>query len=167
VRKPANRPSRRHHLVDAAVELFSLEPWEVITVADIVERAGMTPATFYYHFSSREELLEEIVRDFAQKWLGMVERLLDSAETPDELCAVAMALLDEIDATGQEAKIFFLSTAKEPLMAERIRSDARRQLIRLGLAEPHRMLGPRRFRAELAKLSRVATGFAVSAEQPS
>jgi len=130
VRKPANRPSRRHHLVDAAVELFSLEPWEVITVADIVERAGMTPATFYYHFSSREELLEEIVRDFAQKWLGMVERLLDSAETPDELCAVAMALLDEIDATGQEAKIFFLSTAKEPLMAERIRSDARRQLIR-------------------------------------
>jgi hypothetical protein len=29
------------------------------------------------------------------------------------------------------------------------------------------MLGPRRFRAELAKLSRVATGFAVSAEQPS
>jgi AcrR family transcriptional regulator len=200
VRKPANRPSRRHHLVDAAVELFSLEPWEVVTVADIVERAGMTPATFYYHFSSREELLEEIVRDFAQKWLGMVERLLDSAETPDELCAVAVALLDEIDATGQEAKIFFLSTAKEPLLTERIRSDARRQLIRsatrtvcrlapdrdpatahvngvamvvlyemaarsrLGLAEPHRMLGPRRFRAELAKLSRVATGFAVSAE---
>jgi hypothetical protein len=35
---------------------------------------------------------------------------------------------------------------------------------RLGLAEPHRTLGPRRFRAELAKLSRVATGFAVSAE---
>jgi AcrR family transcriptional regulator len=199
-RKPANRPSRRHHLVDAAVELFSLEPWEVITVADIVERAGMTPATFYYHFSSREELLEEIVRDFADKWIGMVERLLDAAATPDALCDVAVALLDEIDAAGQEAKIFFLSTAKEPLLAERIRSDARRRLIRsateavcrlapdrgpagahvngvamvvlyemaarsrLGLAEPHRALGPRRFRAELAKLSRAATGFPGSAE---
>src|SRR6516225_3497246 len=89
VRKPANRPSRRHYLVDAAVELFSLEPWEVVTVADIVERAGMTPATFYYHFSSREELLEEIVQDFARKWIGMVERLLDAADTPDALCAVA------------------------------------------------------------------------------
>jgi len=200
VRKPANRPSRRHHLVDAAVELFSLEPWEVITVADIVERAGMTPATFYYHFSSREELLEEIVQDFARKWVAMVEQLLDMADTPDALCDVAVALLDEIDEAGREARIFFLSTAKEPLMAERIRGDARRQLIRsaadavrrlipdrdparagvngvamvvlyemaarsrLGLAEPHRALGPRRFRAELAKLSRVATGLAETAE---
>jgi AcrR family transcriptional regulator len=201
--KPANRPSRRHHLVDAAVELFSLEPWDFITVADIVERAGMTPATFYYHFSSREELLEEIVQDFAQKWIGMVERLLEAADTPDELCDVAVALLDEIDAAGQSAKVFFLSTAKEPLQAERIRSDARKKLIlsatkavrrlapgrdrasahvngvamvvlyemaarsRLGLAELHRTLGPRRFRAELSNLSRVATGFAVSADPSS
>jgi len=84
-RKPANRPSRRHHLIDAAVELFSLEPWEFITVADIVERAGMTPATFYYHFSSREQLLEEIVQDLAQKWIDMGERLLAAAGTPDAL----------------------------------------------------------------------------------
>ena len=34
----------------------------------------------------------------------------------------------------------------------------------LGLAEPYRTLGPRRFRAELAKLSRVSTGFPDSAE---
>jgi hypothetical protein len=30
----------------------------------------------------------------------------------------------------------------------------------LGLADAYRTLGPRRFRAELAKLSRVSTGFA-------
>jgi AcrR family transcriptional regulator len=160
----------------------------------------MTPATFYYHFSSREQLLEEIVQDFAQKWIGMVEGLLEPADTPGALCDVALAVLDEIDAAGQAARIFFLSTAKEPLQAERIRSDARRKLIlsatkavhrlapdrdrasvhingvamvvlyemaarsRLGLAEPHRTLGPRRFRAELSNLSRVATGFAVSAD---
>jgi AcrR family transcriptional regulator len=202
-RRPANRPSRRHHLIDAAVELFSLEPWEVITVADIVERAGMTPATFYYHFSSREQLLEEIVADFAGKWLATVERLLEAADTPEALCNVAAALLDEIDAAEQAARIFFLSTAKEPLDAERVRGDARRRLVlsaakavrrldpgrdratahvngvamvvlyemaarsRLGLAEPHRTLGPRRFRAELSNLSRVATGFAATGEPSS
>jgi AcrR family transcriptional regulator len=199
-RKPANRPSRRHYLIDAAVELFSLEPWEFITVADIVERAGMTPATFYYHFSSREQLLEEIVQDFAQKWIDMVERLLAAADTPDALSDVAGQLLDEIDESGPVAKIFFLSTEKEPLLAERIRTDARKRLIRsatkavrrldpsrdrarahvngvamivlyemaarshLGLADAYRTLGPRRFRIELAKLSRVSTGFADTAE---
>jgi AcrR family transcriptional regulator len=200
--RPANRPSRRHLLIDAAVELFSLEPWEVITVADIVERAGMTPATFYYHFSSREQLLEEIISDFARKWIGTVERLLEAADTPDALCHVAAALLEEITTDGQAARIFFLSTAKEPLEAERIRGDARKRLIRsaaravrrldpgrdrasahvngvamvvlyemaarsrLGLAEAHRALGPRRFRAELGNLSRVATGFPATAEPP-
>jgi AcrR family transcriptional regulator len=195
-RKPANRPSRRHHLIDAAVELFSLEPWEFITVADIVERAGMTPATFYYHFSSREQLLEEILQEFAQSWIDTVERQLAAASTPEALCDVAGALLDEVDGSGPVAKIFFLSTEKEPLLAERIRNDTRKQLIRsatkairrlapgrdrahahvngvamvvlyemavrshLGLTEPYRTLGPRRFRAELAKLSRVSTGFA-------
>src|SRR5580700_1316373 len=199
-RKPANRPSRRHYLIDAAVELFSLEPWEFITVADIVERAGMTPATFYYHFSSREQLLEEIVQDYAEQWIGIVERLLEAADTPDALCDVAVAVLDEIDTAGQVAKIFFLSTEKEPLLAERIRNDARKQLIRsatkavrrlapkrdlatahvngvamivlyemaarsrLALAEPYRTLGPRRFRVELANLSRASTGFAASPE---
>ena len=198
-RKPANRPSRRHHLIDAAVELFSLEPWEFITVADIVERAGMTPATFYYHFSSREQLLEEIVQHFADQWIDMVEQLLAAADTPDALNNVAGELLDAIDGSGPVAKIFFLSTEKEPLLTERIRTDTRKRLIRsatkavcrldrsrdrahahvngvamivlyemgvrshLGLADPYRTLGPRRFRTELAKLSRVSTGFTDSA----
>ena len=182
------------------MELFSLEPWEFITVADIVERAGMTPATFYYHFSSREQLLEEIVQDFAHRWINMVERLLAAADTPDALNNVPGELLDEIDGSGPVAKIFFLSTEKEPLLAERIRTDTRKRLIRaatkavhrldrnrdrarahvngvamivlyemaarsyLGLADPYRTLGSRRFRAELAKLSRVSTGFADNAE---
>jgi hypothetical protein len=34
----------------------------------------------------------------------------------------------------------------------------------LGLAEPYRTLGLRRFRAELANLSRVSTGFDISTE---
>jgi AcrR family transcriptional regulator len=142
-RKPANRPSRRHLLIDAAVELFALEPWEFITVADIVERAGMTPATFYYHFSSREQLLEEIVQDYAEQWIGIVERLLEAADTPDALCDVAVAVLDEIDTAGQVAKIFFLSTEKEPLLAERIRNDARKQLIR-SATKAVRRLAPKR-----------------------
>jgi AcrR family transcriptional regulator len=202
-RKPANRPSRRHHLIDAAVELFSLEPWEFITVADIVERAGMTPATFYYHFSSREQLLEEIVQDFAHRWIDMVERLLAAADTPDALNNVPGELLDGIDDSGPVAKIFFLSTEKEPLLAERVRTDTRKRLIRsatkavrrldpgrdrarahvngvamivlyemaarslLGPADAYRTLGARRFRAELAKISRVSTGFTDSAEPPS
>ena len=199
LRKPANRPSRRQDLIAAAVELFSLQPWEFVTVADIVERAGMTPAAFYYHFSSREQLLEEVVRRFADDWVATTERLLTEADTPDALCEVPVALLDEIETYEQSARIFFLSSATAPLLVDQVRRDARNRLIkaaakavrrlsperplaqaqvngvsmivvyetairaRLALDEPYRTLGPRRFRQEVATLSRVATGFTIPA----
>ncbi len=142
-RRPANRPSRRQDLVAAAVELFSLQAWDFVTVADIVERAGMTPAAFYYHFSSREQLLEEVVQDFADEWVTLVERLLAEADSPDALCGVAVGLLDEIDAATGGANIFFLGTATVPMLVERIRSTARSRLIR-SAARAVRRLDPSR-----------------------
>lgn len=129
-RKPANRPSRRLDLIAAAVELFSLQPSDLVTVADIVERAGMTPAAFYYHFSSREQLLEEVVRDFAVTWVATLERLLAAAHTPEQLAEVAVGLVDEIETMEQVAKIFFLSGATAPVLVEQIRREARARLIK-------------------------------------
>lgn len=130
LRKPANRPSRRHDLIAAAVELFSLQPSDLVTVADIVERASMTPAAFYYHFSSREQLLEEVVRDFAATWIDTLERLLSAADTPEQLVEVAVGLVDEIETMEQVARIFFLSGATAPVLVEQIRRDARARLIK-------------------------------------
>jgi AcrR family transcriptional regulator len=193
--KPANRPSRRHHLIEAAVDLFSIQPWELVTVSDIVERAGMTPAAFYYHFSSREQVLEEVVHVFERTWVSTIESLLEAAQGPKDLQQIPEKLLDAVDASPQVARIFFVSAATAPLLVERIHSDARKRLIRsatkavrrlapdrdpttakvngvsmvvlyemavrahLMLDEPYRTLGPRRFRDELAQLSRVTTGF--------
>lgn len=196
-RKPANRPSRRQDLIAAAVELFALQPSDLVTVADIVQRAGMTPAAFYYHFSSREQLLEEVVADFAETWIEIVERLLAEAVADGDLSDVAVALLDEIEPMEQVARIFFLSGATAPVLVEEIRRDSRARLIRaagkavqkvngtrkvepaaqvngvamitlyetgirarLRLDDSYRTLGPRRFREELAELSKVASAFA-------
>src|SRR5437763_5920904 len=94
--RPANRPSRRHELVAAALELFALQPWEMVTVSDIVARAGMTPAAFYYHFASRDELLEELVRDFSNRWAEQGESLFGAATSPEEFAEAVSRLLDWI-----------------------------------------------------------------------
>ena len=33
----------------------------------------MTPAAFYYHFSSRDELFQEVVDQFAEQWAELAE----------------------------------------------------------------------------------------------
>lgn len=193
-RKPANRPSRRQDLIAAAVELLSLQPWDMVTVADIVDRAGMTPAAFYYHFSSREQLLEEVVEDFAETWVTTIEAEFGKARTVEELCQIPVTLLSEIEGSQEVARIFFLSAASAPMLVERIHRDARNRLVaaaidamvriapkraiavarvngvalvlvcemavraHLSLDESYRVLGPRRFRDEIANLSAVAVG---------
>ena len=154
LRKPANRPSRRKHLIDAAVELFAIQSWEFVTVADIVERAGMTPAAFYYHFSSREQLLEEVVHGFARTWVHTIEALLDSATSVDELTEVPVKLLDEVDRYQQIARMFFLSAATAPLLVERIHRDARNRLVRAA-AKTIKRLDPTRAGA-VAKVNGVS-----------
>ena len=147
LRKPANRPSRRQDLIEAAVELFSLQPWDFVTVADIVERAGMTPAAFYYHFSSREQLLEEIVAGFAEEWVAMHRSTARRGGHSGGIVDVPIALLDEIEQHEQAAKIFFLSSATAPLLVDRIRRDARNRVIKSATAAVRR-LAPDRAAAE-------------------
>lgn len=59
--RPAHRPSRRSHILDASLELFVDEGVSAVSVAEIAERAGMTPAAVYYHFPSKAEVLLELV----------------------------------------------------------------------------------------------------------
>jgi len=65
--RPANRPSRRHEILESAIELLSVQPPDEIAVSDIAAHCGMTPAAFYYHFASKDEILDEIVADFAER----------------------------------------------------------------------------------------------------
>jgi AcrR family transcriptional regulator len=51
----------RQRILDAAAEVLAERGYEA-RLADIAERAGMQAGSLYYHFASREELVEEILR---------------------------------------------------------------------------------------------------------
>jgi AcrR family transcriptional regulator len=50
-------PGARERLVLAAVDLFNEQGYDVTTVAQIAERAGVTKSTFFRHFPDKRELL--------------------------------------------------------------------------------------------------------------
>jgi len=51
------QPGGRERLVVAAVDLFTEQGYDATTVAQIVERAGVTRSTFFRHFSDKREVL--------------------------------------------------------------------------------------------------------------
>ena len=75
--RPAHRPSRRAQLLSAAIsELADVGP-DNGTMAQIAARAQMTPAAVYYHFKSKEEVLDQIYDDLHAKWLALLEPTID------------------------------------------------------------------------------------------
>jgi AcrR family transcriptional regulator len=51
------REQTRHALADAALALFAERGYDATTIADIAERAGVSPRTFFTHHPSKEHVL--------------------------------------------------------------------------------------------------------------
>jgi AcrR family transcriptional regulator len=77
-KRPRGRPSldeheQRQRLIDAAWRVFEEESEERVTVAHVVREAGMSSRSFYQHFSSKEDLIAQLVEDVGGEILAAVE----------------------------------------------------------------------------------------------
>ncbi len=59
---PAIAQSGRERIVDLAIELFYRHGFNAVGIDRIVDEAGVTKTTFYKHFDSKEDLMEQAVR---------------------------------------------------------------------------------------------------------
>jgi AcrR family transcriptional regulator len=53
---------RKSEILDAAENLFITQGYELTTVNDILNATGIAKGTFYYHFKSKEEVLDGIIK---------------------------------------------------------------------------------------------------------
>ena len=56
------RKATRAKLVDAALQLFSTSGYEHATVDDISQAAGYSKGAYYFHFSTKDDILLELLR---------------------------------------------------------------------------------------------------------
>lgn len=52
----------RRRILDASAAMFRKHGFAGVTLRDIAHRAGMKAGSLYYHFDSKEELVEEVLR---------------------------------------------------------------------------------------------------------
>ena len=58
---------RRKEILDAAVRLFEEKGYDDTAVSDIVKKVGVAQGTFYYHFKSKEEVLDAFLDDIIEE----------------------------------------------------------------------------------------------------
>ncbi len=109
---------RREQILDIAARLIARRGYSATTVRDIADEAGILSGSLYHHFSSKEAILQEILRNFMTGLLERFEEIVAEDGTPrvvlDKLVAHAFATIEsQPDAVGlYQNELSFL--AKQP-----------------------------------------------------
>src|SRR3954470_12680477 len=90
-------PGARERLVVAAVDLFTEQGYDVTTVAQIAERAGVTKSTFFRHFPDKRELLVAGQETLCRL---LVEGIAEGPEDAGPVDAIAAGLERASNAMG-------------------------------------------------------------------
>ncbi|WP_128377733.1 TetR/AcrR family transcriptional regulator [Streptomyces cavernae] len=91
-------PTRRRELLDTAAEVFAEQGYNATTVRKIADHAGMLAGSLYYHFDSKESMLEEILRTFLDElWDGYDTVLAAELGPRETLRALVTESFREID----------------------------------------------------------------------
>lgn len=97
---PRSRTDTRARIQQIAVELFTEHGYEGTSLREIAERLGVTKAALYYHFKSKEDIIQSLVEDYQ----GQMDALIDlarseprTAETRREILARYMDIVAERD----------------------------------------------------------------------
>ena len=123
---------RREQMLHAALEVISTRGYADTRIADVAERAGVSPALVIYYFKTKDQLLTEAIRYYEDTWYAVgqqrISRLGSAAARLEEL--VAMSSLNEADPEPDSSwelwLDFWAQAARDPEVASvRRKSDER------------------------------------------
>jgi AcrR family transcriptional regulator len=77
-------PSRRDELLDLAATMFAERGLRATTVRDIADSAGILSGSLYHHFKSKEQMVEEVLRDFLDWLFTRYQEIVDREADPLE-----------------------------------------------------------------------------------
>jgi len=70
--------SNRQKLIDTAVDLFSLNGYDGVSIRDLCRAVGIKESSFYNHFHGKDELLRQILEGFRTRQHLPAEEMLDT-----------------------------------------------------------------------------------------
>ncbi|TDF96283.1 TetR/AcrR family transcriptional regulator [Paenibacillus piri] len=107
---PRARRSRRM-LRDAMIELLTEREYETISVSDITERADLNRATFYLHYTDKQDLFQESINDVLSEIAERFQNITLETNLLDD-SNVELLLLNMFEFIAQNANFYKVMLSK-------------------------------------------------------
>ncbi len=118
-RPAAAANTRRDELLQLAATMFAERGMRATTVRDIADSAGILSGSLYHHFSSKEEMVDEVLRGFLDWLFERYQQIVETEPNPlERLKGLFMASFEAI-ATRHAAVVIYQDEAKHLSSQER------------------------------------------------
>lgn len=99
----------KEKITEQSIRLFEKKGFSETSIQDIVDSLGVTKGTFYYYFSSKEELLMDIHLGYITEMIAIQESILNDKkmDCKTKLSEIVYMLISNIKIQGASAKVFF------------------------------------------------------------
>ena len=144
-------PERREELLGMAAEVFAAQGYNATTVRKIADEAGMLAGSLYYHFDSKESMLDEILSTFLDElWQGYDSVLAAGLGPRETIEALVTESFREID-RHRAAVAIYQKESKQLVAQERFGflAESQRRFEKAWLSTLEHGVAARVFRADL------------------
>ena len=106
--EPVSQPaSRRDELLELAATMFAERGLKATTVRDIADSAGILSGSLYHHFKSKEQMVEEVLRDFLDWLFAKYEQIAATEASPlERLKGLFLASFEAIEHRHAQVVIY-------------------------------------------------------------
>lgn len=97
-RPPQDPQLRINEILDAAETLFYKRGYQPTMISDIVKKIGVAQGTFYYYFSSKEEIVDALINRHLSKFRADIDAVASSNDIslPQKIELMANIMLETI-----------------------------------------------------------------------
>jgi AcrR family transcriptional regulator len=98
----------KQKIIEQSIQLFESKGFSETSIQDIVSALGATKGTFYYYFTSKEQLLMDIHSNYINELLEKQRKIMNSSgDYKTKVIDVIRLLITEIEPNGRKASIFY------------------------------------------------------------
>ncbi len=111
---------RRNEILDAANELFGKKGFDGTSTNDILEKVGIARGTLYYHFKSKEDIMDALIERYNMEILEGARKIASDRSIPVNQRFLRVILALNISSGNEKEIIEHIHKPQNALMHQKI-----------------------------------------------
>ena len=110
---------RRNEILDAADELFGRKGFDGTSTNDILEKVGIARGTLYYHFKSKEDILDALIQRYEEQMYSAAAAAAKDGSLPVTERLIRVVLAMNVSQNGGKALVEQMHKPQNALMHQK------------------------------------------------